>query len=324
MREPKLVSIFLAMLLLIGVVYVLSSSSREDLIADNAEMEKQESFDQIVNCDGLPNLFQPSQGIYSGGQPEFPDGFRQLSELGIKTIISVDGAQPRIDDAEKFGLTYVHLPHGYDGISQTQTKRLAKAVDTLQGPIYIHCHHGKHRSPAAAAVVCVSLDRMSTNEALLFLEKAGTSSHYKGLYRSVKNSKPISRESLDGVKANFPAIAKPTPIVQSMVAIERHFDSLIELVERNGVAPAKSPDLDVRHETLLLSEQFTELMRQKNSFGNEYDILLSSSQKHAQELLKLLSIEGQNAFPRDEAEKILKSIRNDCRSCHQEFRNNGA
>ena len=36
-----------------------------------------------------------------------------------------------------------------------RVEEIATAVQTLPGPIYIHCHHGKHRSPAASAAACV-------------------------------------------------------------------------------------------------------------------------------------------------------------------------
>ncbi len=39
-------------------------------------------------------------------------------------------------------------------------RKTAKAVRDLPGKIYIHCHHGKHRSAAAAATACVTEDTL--------------------------------------------------------------------------------------------------------------------------------------------------------------------
>ena len=50
------------------------------------------------------------------------------SRLGVKTVISVDGAKPDVDLAKKHGMRYVHLPHGYDGVPDDRAKELAKAV----------------------------------------------------------------------------------------------------------------------------------------------------------------------------------------------------
>ena len=127
----------------------------------------------------LPNLHRVTESVYSGGQPEGEFGFQKLSELGIETVISVDGAQPDVESAKKYGLKYVHLPHGYDGIEEEHAAKLAKAVQSF-GQVYIHCHHGHHRSPAAAAVACVGLDQITPGEGRELLEKAGTSPQYKG------------------------------------------------------------------------------------------------------------------------------------------------
>src|SRR5258706_10041968 len=66
----------------------------------------------------LPNALQVHPQVISGGQPEGEAGFVELKGLGIKTIISVDGAKPDVEMAKKYGLRYVHLPHGYDGIPE--------------------------------------------------------------------------------------------------------------------------------------------------------------------------------------------------------------
>ena len=95
---------------------------------------------QIVSKN-LPNAYRLHERVISGGLPNGEAAFRELRDLGVKTIISVDGAQPDVAGARKYGLRYVHLPHGYDGISRTRQRELAKAVRDLPGPAYIHCHH---------------------------------------------------------------------------------------------------------------------------------------------------------------------------------------
>src|SRR5262249_7822843 len=98
---------------------------------------------------GLHNVFRVSDKLYSGSVPEGELGFRTLQALGIRTVISVDGARPDAATARRFGLRYVHLPFGYDGCPTARALEIIRAVRDLPGPIYLHCHHGKHRSPAA-------------------------------------------------------------------------------------------------------------------------------------------------------------------------------
>src|SRR5687768_15254905 len=67
-----------------------------------------------VDFDGLHNVIRVSENIYSGGVPEGDAGFQSLKKLGIKSIVTVDGARPEVEKAKAFGMRYVHLPFGYD------------------------------------------------------------------------------------------------------------------------------------------------------------------------------------------------------------------
>src|SRR5262245_50112426 len=120
---------------------------------------------QHLAAEHLPNPWRIHPKVISGGLPEGDAAFAELIALGVKTVISVDGAQPDVASARRFGLRYIHLPHGYDGVPPERMKELAKAVRDLPGPIYIHCHHGKHRSPAAAAVACVGAGLLAPSAA---------------------------------------------------------------------------------------------------------------------------------------------------------------
>src|SRR5688572_11354389 len=81
---------------------------------------------QALKAD-LDNFYQITAQIYSGATPGDDSAFADLAARGIKTIISVDGASPDVEAAKKFGLRYVHLPMGYDGISTNRALELVKA-----------------------------------------------------------------------------------------------------------------------------------------------------------------------------------------------------
>jgi protein tyrosine phosphatase (PTP) superfamily phosphohydrolase (DUF442 family) len=98
-----------------------------------------------LKADGIENFYQLTDRLFSGSQPEGDAAFAALKERGIKTIITVDGAKPDVETAKKFGIRYVHLPIGYDGVPTNQAGRMVKAAEALPGPVYIHCHHGLHR-----------------------------------------------------------------------------------------------------------------------------------------------------------------------------------
>src|SRR5581483_11908914 len=107
-----------------------------------------------LEAPGIENLYRISDRIYSGSSPTGDAAFEALAKLGVKTIITVDGAQPDVDLAARHGLRYVHIPVGYNGISSNSALQLVKAAQSFSGPIYVHCHHGLHRGPTAAAVIC--------------------------------------------------------------------------------------------------------------------------------------------------------------------------
>ena len=322
MLQTQLVSAAAIVLVVFSIIAVAVSGYRTPRSNINQQNETTLEF-ALIDKPGLPNLYQPSESIYSGGQPDGEVGFQQLAELGIKTIISVDGARPDVGMAQQYGLTYVHLPHGYDGIDPEHAIKLAKAVQSSDGPVYIHCHHGKHRSPAATAVVCIGLGLLEKQPGIRFLETAGTSPHYVGLYRSVSASNPISAEVLNQINHDFPSVAPGTPLVQSMVAIEEHFAAIAKMIEQDGVPPVDSPDLSVTHEALLLSEKFAELVRQSQAADTEPDRkeyldAMKRSHEQSEQLYHLLSAKAD--FSTVRASKVIEQLRNNCRSCHQTFR----
>jgi hypothetical protein len=82
-------------------------------------------------------------------------------------------------------MRYVHLPFGYDGIPAGRVAELARAAATVEGPIFVHCHHGKHRGPAAVGVICLANGSMTVPQAEALLRSAGTSPDYPGLFGAV-------------------------------------------------------------------------------------------------------------------------------------------
>lgn len=271
----------------------------------------------------LPNACRLTDKVISGGLPQGRAAFAELQALGVRTIVSVDGARPDVALAEEFGLRYVHLPHGYDGISAERAEALAKAVRDLPGPIYIHCHHGKHRSPAAAAVACVGCGLLDPSQALRVLQAAGTSENYRGLYAAARAARRFDDALLDALPAEFPATVELPPLNQAMVAIEHLHDRLQQSAADAWAPWADHPDLDAAHEALLLREQFTELLRtpEAEAAPARYQDLLRESETAATELeAALLALRADPAASPEPAAAALERIAQRCQSCHREFR----
>ena len=192
---------------------------------------------------GLHNVVAYHEGFWSGGVPEGDAGFASLKLLGVRTIISVDGAVPDVERATAAGMRYVHLPIGYDGFDDARKTELVRAVRDLPKPLYMHCHHGKHRSAGAAATVAVSLGWMTNEVAAARMKVSGTAPGYKGLWSCTAKAAPMAAAVVDAASGAFPEVTRPDSFVAGMVAIDEAFDRL-RLAEKAGwKAPSDHPDL---------------------------------------------------------------------------------
>lgn len=287
---------------------------------------------QRLESEHLSNLIQVHSSVLSGGQPEGELAFEDLSRRGVRTIISVDGATPDVEMAKRFGIRYVHLPHGYDGISPERSLELGKAIHALDGPIYIHCHHGKHRSPAAAAVACVVAGLLTSEQSLRVLELAGTNPHYRGLFQSVRRATPIDASRLGNAQVEYREVADVTPVTTAMLALERTFDELHrhqEAKRSTGSSESNAnttPSRNIDENALLLREHFTELIRLDDVTKRPEDYIqgLRDSEEAAAELCE--SLKGQVASPdfTEPQRELLKRIKENCVSCHAAYRDSPA
>ncbi len=271
----------------------------------------------------LPNSVQLHERVISGGLPVGEAAFKELSDLGVKTIVSVDGAIPDVESAKKFGLRYVHLPHGYDGIPEHRVKELAKAVRELQSPIYIHCHHGKHRSPAAAVVACVTAGLIEPSKAKSVLTLAGTNENYRGLFDSAEKARPLSEAILNKIEVEFPETAKVPPLAEAMVHIEHAHDHLVAIAEANWTSPPSHPDLHPAHTALMLQEHFTELLRtdEVKQWPEPILQMLRDSETDAKAIVSNLnSGEQPDSKTQKELKHFADRITANCKQCHQHFR----
>lgn len=276
--------------------------------------------DEPIELPGIHNFFRATTNVFSGSQPEGDAGFAALAKLGVKTIISVDGAKPEVELAAKHGLRYVHLPFGYDGIPTNRVAELAKAGSVLPGPIYVHCHHGKHRGPAAVGVMCMASGTWTANQANDFLVAAGTSPEYPGLFRAVRNFTALAAADWDGSSTNFPSVAKTSSLVESMVTIDGHVDRLKAVQQAGWQTPKDHPDVSPDHEAVLLWEQLRELARIEDvaQRPEEFRRKLHASERIAEQLRDALR---PGARDKAAADVAFKQVSQSCVNCHQRYRN---
>lgn len=273
------------------------------------------------NYPGIHNAVAYHPGFVSGSVPEGAEGFATLRAMGVKTIISVDGAAPNVDLAKSYGLRYVHLPIGYNGFDQARKAELVRATrDAMQdGPVYIHCHHGKHRSAGAAAAVAASLGWMTTQEAVARMKVSGTAPDYKGLYTCAADAQVMSAAAIDLVPANFPPVAAPKGFVKSMVQVDEAMESLKAIQKASWGVPADHPDVV----PAAVAGQLADLLRvlpvgdRAQREGQAFSLALQQCADLAQRFEDALT-----AKPMDpqRVEAQFKALNASCKDCHVRFR----
>jgi hypothetical protein len=258
-----------------------------------------------VEAEGLHNVYRVTDRVYSGSSPDGEAGFRSHQSLGVRTVLSVDGSTPDVATARRFGLRYVHLPVGYDGITEARAAQIAAAVRDLPGPVYVHCHHGKHRGPAAVAVAVRGLDpRCTADHAVAFLKQVGTDPRYAGLYAAAERPPvPPGDGPLD-----FPEVAPVADLTRLMVEIDDRWDRLKEAAAAGWTSPAESA-----HDAVLLREHYREAARLSDPRPEGYRKLLAEAEAAAGELESAL----RAGTPADGPFRASAAL---CGKCHAAYR----
>jgi protein tyrosine phosphatase (PTP) superfamily phosphohydrolase (DUF442 family) len=261
-----------------------------------------------------------SPTIVRGAQPEGDAAFAALAAAGVKTLVSVDGARPDVEAARRHGLRYVHVPIGYDGIPAEKATLLTKAFTTMPGPFFVHCHHGKHRGPAACAIGRIVVDGATVEETLVEMKAAGTDPKYRGLYAAPGEYRRPDAEAL-AAAGPLPEAAPVPALAQAMVEADATWARLEEVRTAGWKASAEHPDVDPAHEALIFAEGFREMARHSDAATRpaEFRALLERTEKAGWDLSRALRPESRDPKAAQAAHETIKTS---CVACHAQFRDN--
>ncbi len=123
---------------------VLASITGGFLVADTGPVP--------VAADGLHNVQRITDQLYSGSAPEGEASFAALRKLGHPIGHFRGRRQTGSGAGQEIRPPLRPHPFRLRRAPRSQVVLVAKAVKELPGPLYIHCHHGKHRGPTAAAL----------------------------------------------------------------------------------------------------------------------------------------------------------------------------
>lgn len=267
---------------------------------------------------GLHNVVTYGPELVCGGVPEGAEGLHTLKAMGIRTVVSVDGATPNVDLAESLGMRYVHLPISYDGVAVERQREIAQVLANAERPIYVHCHHGRHRSAAALGVAAVRTGELSQEQACARMTASGTSENYPGLWAAVRGAAPLAKEELEADIDDFPSLSQVSGIVEIMAELDIVYDLVQEASDAAWQVPADHPDLVPVAETRRLASLLARLRQDPESqqYEQRYQDLLEESIERAERLDQMVR-SGTTAGTAELADLVGQS----CKACHKIYRN---
>lgn len=262
-----------------------------------------------------------SNRLLTGPEPD-EQFWQKASELGIKTLISVDGISPQVQKAKQHGFSYIHLPISYDEIDSERTLQLASALKHAEAPIYLHCHHGKHRGPTAAVVAALANNLISRPEGLAYLENQQTSKDYQGLWASARKTKELTEIPY----LELPSKMSVDDLTETMAQIDRVWKNVKLFRKNKWLVPKTHPDLVLKNELSLLYEFLFEserlqLLEAHNSQEQEEIHQLYEDSLEVLENFKRISSETHpSKATQTSMESAFQKTKANCKSCHQQFR----
>ena len=223
-------------------------------------------------------------------------------------------------------MRYVHVPIKYSGIRRAQLLRIAKTFRELEAPFYVHCFHGKHRGPAAAAVGRLVRDGASRTQALSEMRQwCGTAAKYAGLYHTIARTAMPTAAQTAALQWAFPSAHPLKGFRQAMITAPRGYDNLKALAKRNWTPDPEHPDLDAVNEATKLHELYAASTRLDECLSGPADLRgwLDESVSASDELLAALrAIPTEGDAARERAHAQMKQVKARCAACHKKYRNN--
>ncbi len=268
------------------------------------------------NAPGLKNVFRLGDNLYSGSSPDDETGFASLVRLGVKTIISVDGATPDVELARQFGLRYVHLPISYGGIPDETILKLVRTSRELPSPIYLHCHHGHHRGPAAAVALWRCLDKSVTEgQAHAALKTLGAAERYSGLYASVRKLVRPKAADLEADHSELLQVSAVAPLAKAMAEIDRMWDrATADETDSTAVSMQLTIAFDLaehfRDAASLPEVADEELRKGLNETADELDRFAET----------IKAVMRDSSAPDHARTSAITRVSAKCNACHAEFR----
>src|SRR3984885_12506886 len=145
--------------------------------------------------ENLPNFQKVDDYVYRGAQPKI-DGFKDLAERGIKTVVDLRdiGEHSQADEQKAVtdsGMRYVSMP--MQGMSTPKYEQIATIHsllnDVTSGPVFVHCKRGADRTGTVIALYRIVHDSWDSKRALSEAKSYGMSAFQRAMQHYVTDYK---------------------------------------------------------------------------------------------------------------------------------------
>lgn len=259
----------------------------------------------------LPKVFQMvNERLAYGSEPRGKGDLQGLYDKGIRVVVSVDAARPLVEEAESLGMRIIHLPTPYSGFDVGTMGSFKRISMEVNEPIYVHCHHGKHRGPTAAAILAMYRGDFRNDKAIQLMKDAGTSPEYKGLWKTVEDFSSLK------LTDPLPRLFKEQPadhVVEQMLIADESLDFIL-----NYLAEGRPSEIakDIPNHIVLLRESMVESRR----FSDPKDTDLMNHYSQTDLLVRILEKEKDHSNSKA-FEAATHNLGKSCKDCHQQHRN---
>lgn len=124
------------------------------------------------------NFHKVTPWLYRGGQPTH-DGFKELAQRGVKTVISfrwgLKSAAMERSVVEAEGMQFISMPLNYWTLPTARMVELffTYVDDPARRPIFIHCFHGSDRTGLFVGIFRMAREGWTVKDAYHEMKKCG-------------------------------------------------------------------------------------------------------------------------------------------------------
>lgn len=128
--------------------------------------------------EALPRFGRVSEKLYRGAQPR-KEGFKQLADLGITTVINLrdDDERALVEEADvkAAGLRYFNVPFNRRGPpTEAQVDQVLSLIDDEEnGAVFLHCQRGQDRTGMVVALYRINREGWTDQQAIREAEDRG-------------------------------------------------------------------------------------------------------------------------------------------------------